>query len=252
MNVTSTSQTAYTTTINKTNNNKEALDPFKGQDYVLNTLDDEGNELLNDILTGKTDEEKWMIKLGLDMKLSTEVKNGTLANKTTIDNSKENAMDMLDAYIQRRKELFTSDMIGVGATAEKLLEAYKASNSSFNIQNKEDSVVDNFLDDLYSNSAKTTATASAITKENVQNKVNEYAQTLMETRVDTPESKLEVSILLSDYKKELLQDYKNSLEGSKNDKVTLQQEAIIKVLLDENSKEASSLKELLTSQKTSK
>ena len=249
MNVTSTTQTQYTQATNKSKNNEEIHDPFKGQDYILNTLDEEGNKLLNNILTGKTDEEKWMIKLGLDMELSTEVKDGTLANKTSIDNSKENVMDMLDAYIQRRKELFTPDMIGVGATAEKLLEAYKASGSSFNVQNKEDSVVDDFLDDLYTNTSSTTTTASAITKETIQNKVNEYAQTLMDTRGDTPESKLEVSKMLNDYKKELLQDYKDSLDGAKNDKMTLQQEAIIKVLLDENTKEASSLERLL-SQKT--
>ena len=242
MNVTSAIQTQYTTT---TNNNKKAINPFKGQDYVLNTLDEEGNQLLNDALVGKTDEEKWKIKLGLDMELSIEVKDGRLANRTAIDNSKENAMDRLDLFIQRRKELATPDMIGVGAIAEKLLEAYKASNSSFNIQNKEDSVVDNFLGDLYSSSSTATTTASAITKENIQNKVNEYAQTLMETRSDTPEPKLEVSKILNDYKKELLNEYKESLEGSKNGNMTLQQEAIIKVLLDENTKEASSLEKLL-------
>lgn len=46
-------------------------------------------------------------------------------------------------------------------------------------------------------------------------------------------------------KKELLQEYKNSLESAKNDKITPQQEAIIKVLLDENKKESSSLEKLL-------
>ena len=244
MQVTSATQTQYIPTTSKTNTEQEIHNPFKGQDYVLKTLDDEGNELLNNALVGKTDEEKWMIKLGLDMELSTEVKDGTLENKTTIDNSKENAMSMLDAFIQRRKELATPDMIGVGAIAEKLLEAYKASNSSFNIQNTEDSVVDSFLDDLYSSGS--TATASAITKDTIKNKVNEYAQTLMENRDDTSESKLEVSKILNDYKKELINEYKESLEGSKNGAITLQQEAIIKVLLDENTQEASSLEKLLS------
>ena len=248
MNVTSATQTEYTQATNKSKNNQEVYDPFKGQDYVLNTLDDEGNKLLNDALVGKSDEKKWLIKLGLDMELSTEVKEGTLSNKTTVDNSKENVMGLLDAFIQRRKELATPDMIGVGATAEKLLEAYKASGSSFNIQNQENSVVDKFLKDLYPK--ESIGFKSTIIKDKINNKVNEYAQKLMDERGNIPKSELETSKLLNQYKKELLQDYQQSIENSNDNGMSSEQQAIIKVLLEENTKEASSLETLLSQTST--
>lgn len=258
MNVTSSTQTQYTQATNKSKEKPEDYyDPLKGENYVLDTLDDEGNKLLNEALTDKTDEEKWFIKLQLDLSLSHEIKDGTLKRRTEIDNSKSSAINNLEAFVKMQRDLGNPDMNGAIAVAEKFLEAYKASGSSFNVQNKEDSVADEFLDDLYTNTSTATTTASSITKETIQNKVNEYAQTLMDSRGDTPESKLEVSKLLNDYKKELLQDYQDSLDGAKNDKMTLQQEAIIKVLLDENTKEASSLEKLLatkidTEQKTNK
>ncbi|MFA6190970.1 MAG: hypothetical protein WC665_01330 [Sulfurimonas sp.] len=126
----------------------------------------------------------------------------------------------------------------------------ESNNDSIKVHNTEEFVVNKFLDDLYSKGS--TASASAITKENIQNKVDEYAQTLMDNRGDTPESKFEISKMLNDYKKELLQDYKKSLDGAANDNMSLEQQAIIKVLLDENTKEASSLEKLLATKEVEK
>jgi hypothetical protein len=125
-----------------------------------------------------------------------------------------------------------------------------SSDAYLTAQNSEVSVVNRFLEDIYSKSS--TATASAITKETLQNKVNEYAQALMQARGDTLESESDVSKMLNDYKKELLQDYKESLDGATNDNMTLEQQAIIKVLLDENTQEASSLEKLLATKKVAK
>ncbi|MFT5661293.1 MAG: hypothetical protein ACI9TV_001939 [Sulfurimonas sp.] len=245
MNVTLTAQTQYTTaSANTEKTNKEGINPTKGQDYVLKTLDDEGNELLNQILEGKTDQEKWMLKLSLDMGLSTEVKNGRVENVTDIDNSKNSSFDRLGSFIEERKRLFTQDILGTDAIAQKLLEAYKSNSTFINSGDREDSVVDKFLEDLYSK--ESISFSAKQTQENIQNKVNEYAKTLVDEMEDTPESQLDVSILLNDYKKELLEEYKDSLKKSNDGSLTLEQQAIIKVLLDDNSKETSHLEKLLT------
>lgn len=53
--------------------------------------------------------------------------------------------------------------------------------------------------------------------------------------------------MIDEYKQELLKEYKNILEASSDEKMTLQQQAMIKTLLDENTKEGSLLKSLLKS-----
>jgi len=244
MYLTSTNYAKYTTT--STNNekiNKEGISQTKGQDYVLKTLDDEGNELLNQILEGKTDQEKWMLKLSLDMWLSTDVKNGRVENITDINNSRIASVSSLEAYIEEQKILNAPDIQGTGAIAEKLLEAYKSNATFVNVQYREDSVVDDFLEDLYSK--ESISFSAKQIKENIQNKVNEYAQILVDEMGDTPEAQLDISIMLNDYKKELLEEYRDSLENSNDGSSTLEQQAIIKVLLDENSKEASHLENFL-------
>lgn len=205
-------------------------------------------EVLNNLLDGMSlsEEEEQGIKLALGFSLgikSNEVVNGKLE---IIREDRQLDFGTISNKLQKiaREEGqggFLSQEIK--EIANELI-SYYTSKIQENLITK-DSTIDDFLEDLYSGNSTATTTASTITKENIQNKVNEYAQTLMETRGDTPESKLEVSKLLNDYKKELLQDYKNSLDGATNNTITLQQEAIIKVLLDENTKEASSLEKLL-------
>ena len=140
-------------------------------------------------------------------------------------------------------------------TATKATSAYDAASTSqrdqtdtyknsANVHNSEDYVIKEFLNDMYSKGS--VSSASAITKETIQNKVNEYAQVLMESRGDAPKSESDISKILNEYKKELLQDYKKSLDGATNDNMTLEQQAIIKVLLEENTQEASALEQLLS------
>lgn len=124
------------------------------------------------------------------------------------------------------------------------------SNTYKKVQDTEESIVDKFLEDVYSK--KSITSASAITKDTIQNKVNEYAQVLMESRGDAPKSESDISKMLNDYKKELLTDYKKSLDGATNDNMTLEQQAIIKVLLEENTQEASALEKLLATKEVDK
>jgi len=250
MQVTSTTQTQYTTTSNTANNTKIKegdIDPNKGQNYTLKTLDKEGNELLNQVLEGKTDEEKWKIKLVIDLNLSMEIKNGELTPFTDIDNSKSNAISKLEAYVKMQRELDNPDMMGVIAASEKFLEAYKKNDSTKDVKNQENSVVDKFLEDLYSKESITFQ--SNITKENIKNNMDEFHKTLVDTLGDSDEAKTEISKKMDEYKKELLNQYEESLKNSDSKSLSLEQQAIIKVLSDENFKETSSLKELLANQK---
>jgi len=67
----------------------------------------------------------------------------------------------------------------------------------------------------------------------------------MEENGDNPKSELETSKLLNEYKKELLQEYKVSIESSSDTQMSAQQEAMIKVLMTENTQESSALTTLL-------
>lgn len=110
-------------------------------------------------------------------------------------------------------------------------------------QNKSPSVIKDFLNDLYSN--ESTNFKSSVIKETIENKVNQYAQLMMDERGTVSESELETSKLLNEYKKELLQEYKTSIESSTDTVMSAEQEAIIKVLMKENIQETSSLEALL-------
>ena len=231
-----------TTASKKTNTKEEIIDPFKGQNYLLNTLDEEGNELLNEALAGKTDDEKWILKLSLDMSLSTEVKNQTLANKTDIDNSRDGSIDSLEAFINERKRLFTPDMLGTVAIATQLLKAYTDSSIPFDIEYQEDDVVDNFFNDLYSK--ESISFSSSKIKDDINKQVEEKAMELFSTKADSPESILDINHELQKYKQSLLKDYKLSLEDTNSP--NLEKEAVIKVLLEETDKKTSAFEELLT------
>ena len=216
-------------------------------------LDEEGNKALNKSLEGKTDIEKSQIKSVLQLSFMTSVKvnhdNHTVDRQKfdSIDTSKSATVDRFEKFMEDFPKNGSIDNIGLMDVMDKFLNIYKASDPSTDIKNQENSVVDKFLDDLYSKGS--TVTASAIIKETIQNKVNEYAQVLMESKGDTPKSESEISKMLIDYKKELLEDYKKSLDGAENDNMTLEQQGIIKVLLEENTQEASSLEKLLVNQK---
>ncbi|MDO8454461.1 MAG: hypothetical protein Q7S59_07830 [Sulfurimonas sp.] len=212
-------------------------------------LDEAGNAALDKALEGKTDAEKFSIKGMLELVFMTSVKSNAQGG---LDRQKFDSVDTSTSANISRFEKFMDDYrkggqgvdpLGIADVVLKFLDIYTNSDSTKDIKNQEDSVVDKFLKEVYSKSSITSA--SAITKENIQNRVNEYAQTLTKNQADTPELKLEISKMVNDYKKELLNDYKKSLEDAKNGDLSLEQQAIIKVLLDENTKEASSLEKLL-------
>ncbi|MFA6196327.1 MAG: hypothetical protein WC656_06760 [Sulfurimonas sp.] len=241
MNVSSSTQAHYTNITNTIG----ISNTLKGEHYILDNLNEETNQLLNTALEGKSDQDKWMIKLSLDVAL----KKANIDNNTVGDTSEDTIAKNLQGYIDSRKDL-PMDMLGEERIAKQLLESYKKSNTYLAAQTKEETLKSDFLNAIYSK--KSIASASALTKESIQNKVNKYAESLMQNRSDTPESKLEISKMLNEFKKELLTEYKESLEGVKDGNLSLEQQATIKVLMDENSQEASNLEKLLATAEIAK
>lgn len=215
----------------------------------IKSLDEEGNKALNKALEGKTDIEKSQIKSVLELEFMTSIK----ANHTTqtvdrqkfdsIDTSKNATIDRFETFIVEFEKNGSVNNIGLIDVMNKFLGIYKNSEASFDLKNQEDSVIDKFLEDLYSK--ESISFASSKIKDDIQNKVDEYEQMLLKQEDNSEEAKPKIAQMLHDYKKELLQEYKESLEKASDDSSSLEQQAMIKVLLDENSKEASSLEKLL-------
>jgi len=103
--------------------------------------------------------------------------------------------------------------------------------------------VNTLLKNASSNSS--TSFKSGLIKDEIETKINQYASKMMEENGDNPKTELETSKLLNEYKKELLQEYKVSIESSTDTQMSAQQEAMIKVLMTENTQESSSLATLL-------
>ncbi len=214
-------------------------------------LDEVGNEALNKALEGKTDTEKFSIKMMLELEFMTSVKlnaQGGLDRQKfdSIDTSKSATEDRFSNYLKTYDDLHPLDTLGVKDIVAKFLDIYK-NDSTKDVKNQENSVVDKFLEDLYSK--ESIAFQSNMTKENIKNNMDEFHQALVDKLGNSDEAKTEISKKMDEYKKELLNQYEESLKSSDTKSLSLEQQAIIKVLSDENLKETSSLKELLANQK---
>lgn len=257
MTVTSASQTQYTQATNKSNNNKEVDKEHKAEDILQldELLSKEGNAFFNELVVGMPAEDQIRIKLmlGFQMSIKSEnVTNGKLhIERETGKLDTHSILSKLDLLITKGAHRQGELKDAIDSVLNGLKAFYtNTSEANANDKNQENSVVDKFLEDLYSKGSA--STASAIIKETIQNKVNEYAQVLMDSKGDAPKSESEISKMLIDYKKELLEDYKKSLDAASNDNMTLEQQAIIKLLLEENTQEASSLEKLLATKEVDK
>lgn len=124
------------------------------------------------------------------------------------------------------------------------LKPFYANENETNNITQEESTIDNFLEELYNTNS--IESASELVKGDIKSKVDEYAQTLDKELNSTQKSEM-----INEYKQELLKEYKNILEASSDEKMTLQQQAMIKTLLDENNTETSYLESLLSQKNNS-
>lgn len=240
--VTNTTQTQYTTSSKTSQSQQQNINV---DDVKVDTLDDKANEILNQLLVGMSDKDKGAIKLSLSFNMSIKSEsmvNGELHIEREYKTDTQSILDKLGQIANNPdNDGYLSDEIR--RISSELIKQYAKATTSANFINQEDLVVDEFLQDLYSKDSS--GFKSALVKDEIKNKVDEYAQMMMETNGDVPESELEASKLLSQYKNKLLQEYKESIENSQNTVMNAEQEAIIKILLDENEKESSSLEALL-------
>jgi len=134
--------------------------------------------------------------------------------------------------------------------ADTETEEYKSTNtaveSESNITNwayQLNRDINNLLTSSSSNSSVNFQ--SSLIKDELESKISQYAQILMDENGDTPKSELQNSKQLNEYKNELLKEYKASIENSTDGVLNAQHVAIIKTLMQENTNEASSLEKLL-------
>ena len=244
MQITSSSNNIYTSNTNNTTNTQEVDKKYKDNAIprVEELLDEEGMTFLNNLLSDMSYEDQNFGKLFLSFQLSIKsesVINGKLhieRETATLDSkSIENKLDLLIAKSKDRKGEKT-ELVNYLLNE---LKSFYANKNEINNITRADSAIDDFLEELYNTNS--IESASALVKEDMKSKVDEYAQTLDKELNDTQRSEM-----INEYKQELLKEYKDVLESSTNDKMTLQQQAIMKALLDENTKEASYLESLLS------
>lgn len=238
MQITSSLNNIFTANTNQVSQYQDNTIPV-----VEELLDEEGMAFLDNLLSGISEKDQNFSKLFLSFQLSIKSEseiNGKLhiereTNKLDSE-SIENKLDLLIAKSKDRKGEKT-ELINY---VLKELKAFYANKNEVSVNVvKEDSVLDEFIEDLYSK--ETISSASTLVKEDMRSKVDAYAQT-----IDKELDETEKSQMLNEYKQELLREYKEILESSTNDKMTLQQQGIMKALLSENTKETSSLEKLLS------
>ena len=239
MQVTANSNNIYTSNTNKVSQNKEEK---AGNILPLDKLlDEEGSNFLDELLVGMSEEDKIGVKLSLSFMLSIKsesVIDGKLhIERETGELDTQSILSKLDRLSKNKNVVSEFSVVREKIVNE--LKNYYTNRTEVNINAQEDSVVDKFLEDLYSK--ESIDSASILVKEDMQNKVNEYAKTLGDELGDIEKSKM-----LNDYKQELFQGYKEILETLNNETPSLKQQGIMKVLLDENTKEISFLKSLLS------
>ena len=251
MQVTSNSNSAYTSNTNKSSQSKGVDEETKSK--ILTTeelLDEEGNEYFNELLAGMSDEDQNFAKLYFSFQLSIKsenVVNGKLQiERETGEVDSQSILSKLDLLIAKRKDnILINDISNkIDYIVDELKAFYtdkaQNKNNNTNINEKEDSVIDDFLEDLYSTNS--IESASTLVKEDMKNKVGEYAKILVDVTDETEKTKI-----INEYKEDLLKEYKDILETINDETPSLKQQGITKALLDENSKETSYFESLLGS-----
>ena len=247
MNATSTTQTQY---IQETNWSAKATsnDENRGILKADELLNEEANAFLNEIIDDMTDENQIFIKLLLSFQLSIKSES-FIDGKFHIERETEeldtptmlSKLELLIAKNKRSKGPLVNAMKYVHAELQTFYTNRNEVNTT--VQNQEDSVIDEFIEDLYSK--ETINFKSSIIKDDIENKLNQHTSLMMGKRGDASMSELETAKLLNQYKNELLKEYKDSLESSSENTLSMQQQATVKVLLDKKVKETSSLGALL-------
>ena len=241
MQVTSTTNNIYTSNTNKLSQSKHLNedDESKRGISLEELLDEDGYAFFNELLVGVPDKEQINITLMLSFMLNVKGENfvdGEIHMQR--ETSKPDTQSILSKLERLSKSKNRTNEMNYVINELKAFYTDKVQNN-ISINEQEESVIDDFLEDLYSK--KSIEFASTLVKEDMKNKVDEYAKILGEELGDTEKFQI-----IDDYKQELLKEYKEILEAISDETPSLKQQGIMKALLDENDKEISSLESLLT------
>lgn len=211
----------------------------------IKSLDEEGNKALNEALQGKTDAEKSQIKSVLEIEFMTSVK----ANHETktidrqkfdsIDTSKDATVDRFENFMAEFEKNGTVDNIGLIDVMDKFLGIYNKTPSD--IKNQEDSVVDDFFEDLYSK--ESINFTSNVTKQDIQDQVKEYSAFLEQELGSSDEAKSSIASFMTEFKTALMDELKKSIDSTTS--TAQEKQSAIKVLVDEKKDELKSSLETL-------
>jgi hypothetical protein len=241
MNVTNVTNTTYTSQTDKqtsslTSEDDESL--YSPIHHTVKALDEKANEILDSLLAGMSKKEQTSRKVWLDFTLNAKVSSNGWS--LTIDNnagtSREAVIGKIDKQIANLKLPGQPDMLNLLPLLEELKKLYLDSNTP-EIKNTEDSVINEFFKESISFS-------SSVTKEKLETRVKEFHLSLVEEFGNSPEAKNKISIMLNDYKKQLLEELKTDLTDENSKSASLEKQSIVKVLLD-NKTTDSPLKDLL-------
>jgi len=199
-------------------------------------LDEKGNAALDKTLEGKTNTEKFSIKMMLELEFMRSVKYNVLSS---LDKEEFVCVDISkDAIISRFKKFLKSyhknalgvDPLGIADVVGMFLDIYMSNDFNHEAIRDEKNQEDFRIDNLYKE--KSITFQDNITEENIKNNIEAFHKALVDKLGDFAEAKTEISKQMNDYKKELFVKYKKSLKGAKGGTMSLEQEAIIKLLLD--------------------
>jgi hypothetical protein len=244
MQVTSSTNNIYTSNTNNTTNTQDVDKKYKDNAIprVEELLDEEGMAFLDELVSGMSEKDATAVKLMFSMQLS--IRNMVYSDGNVHIERESGKLDAQSIFNKLDELSKNRDDRGylADATTKVINELKSFYSSKIEVNNitRADSAIDDFLEELYNtNSIKS---ASELVKGDIKSKVDEYAQALDKELNDTQRNEM-----IDEYKQKLLKEYKDILEASSDEKMTLQQQVMIKTLLDENTKEGSLLKSLLKS-----
>jgi len=177
MNVTSTAQAEYAQATNKSSSKQE-----NEQHKILTVeelLDEEAYSEFNKLISGMSEEDKTRIQLVLSFQLSIkseDIVDGKLQiQRETGELDNQAMLEKLNLLIAKRRDRMVIDP-AFEQKLDSIVDSLKVyyenrEEASTNMLNKEDSVVDDFLTDLYSNDSINFK--SSVIKEKIDDKVNQ-------------------------------------------------------------------------------
>lgn len=107
---------------------------------------------------------------------------------------------------------------------------YGANSSNSKDEEKTDTQIEHFLNDLRTKGAA--KFLADLNQEKIEKMVDEYKQKLMDQMGDSPEAMQEIEKMVADYKKQLLEELQNSLDNDDKKSAPINENAMVQLMLN--------------------